>query len=231
MLRCRVATSLLWTLSGAAGRTVLFVLVLVVLARLLTPHDYGVVSAAMVVVRFSNILSQLGVGPALIQRPELRPAHVRTGLALSMLLGISLAAIVWLLASPITAFLRIEELRAVLAAMCLIFPIQAISVVADSLLQRELKFGRIALTELTSDALGYGLTGIALALAGYGYWALVGAILAQTLLRSILLLAARPHLLMPMLEPRAARELIYFGAGHTGGRGRASGLPTCPAWD
>jgi O-antigen/teichoic acid export membrane protein len=163
-------------------------------------------------------LSQLGVGPALVQRPELRPAHVRTGLALSVLFGLLLAAIVWLLASPIAAVLRIAELRPVLEVMALSFPVLAISVVADSLLQREMKFGRIAFAELTSEALGYGLTGIALALAGYGYWALVGAILAQSLLRTVLLLAARPHLLLPSLEARAARELIYFGAGHTGGR-------------
>jgi len=213
----RVGNSLLWSFSGAAGCTVLEVLLLVVLARLLTPQDFGIVAAALIVVRFSSMFSQLGVGPAIIQREELLAAHVRTGVALSLLFGAACGMVVLLLAAPAAALLRIEGLRPVLEVMCLLFPVQAMSVVAHSLLQRELKFGRIALAELPAVGLGYGLTGIALAAAGWGAWALVGAHLARTALRTALLIAVRPHPLVPRLDRRAARELLCFGTGHTGG--------------
>ncbi|NLX97042.1 MAG: lipopolysaccharide biosynthesis protein [Rhodopirellula sp.] len=217
MLRHRVAKSLLWSFAGAAGRTVLYMLVLVVLARLLTPEDFGILAAALIVVRISNMFSQLGVGAAIVQREKLDTVHVRTGVTLSALFGVFFGALVWFSAPAIAAFFRIEELRAVLEVVSLIFPVQALSVVADSLLQRELKFRRIALAELAAVALGPGLTGISLALAGCGVWSLIGAQLAQTTLRTIFLVVARPHTMMPLLDRRAACELVYFGTGQTGG--------------
>jgi PST family polysaccharide transporter len=114
--------------------------------------------------------------------------------------------------------LRIDRLEPVLKVMCLMFPIQAMSVVAESLLQRELKFGRVAFAELASVGLGYGVTGIAMALAGFGVWSLAGAHMGHAIVRTVLLFAARPHPLLPSADRRAARELVYFGAGMTGGR-------------
>ncbi len=216
MLGHRVAKGLLWSFTGAAGRTVLYMLVLVVLARLLTPEDFGILAAALIVVRISNMFSQLGVGAAIIQREELRTAHVQTGFFLSVLFGMAFAGLVWLAAPAIAAFFRIEELRAVLEVISLIFPVQALSVVADSLLQRELKFRRIAFAEMASVALGPGVTGISLALAGYGVWSLVGAQIAQTTFRTIFLVIARPHSIMPCLDQQAVYELVYFGTGQTG---------------
>ena len=57
---------------------VLKIVVLVLLTRLLSPADFGVVSAALIVIVFALTFSQLGLGPALVQRPDLQPAHIST---------------------------------------------------------------------------------------------------------------------------------------------------------
>src|SRR6266850_131 len=74
----RTISGMAWAAWGSAAAAVLKVVVLVLLTRLLTPADFGVVGAALVVISFSLIFSQLGLGPALVQRPVLEPGHVST---------------------------------------------------------------------------------------------------------------------------------------------------------
>ena len=71
---------------------VIQLLVIVVLARLITPAEFGVMGAATVVIALSQIVSQVGVGPAIIQRREVTQAHIRTAVTLSGTLGFLLGA-------------------------------------------------------------------------------------------------------------------------------------------
>ena len=83
-----------WVAWGSATVSLLRVLVLVILTRLLAPADFGLVSAALVVISFSLNFAQLGLGPALVQRPDLQPRHVSTAFYASIVFGVLVAAIV-----------------------------------------------------------------------------------------------------------------------------------------
>jgi PST family polysaccharide transporter len=83
------------------------------------------------------------------------------------------------------------------------------------LAQRELRFRRLAGVEAGAFAAGFIVAGPVLAWRGAGVWALVGALLTQNVLRTAALLARQPHPKRLLLEPRAARELLYFGGGLT----------------
>jgi PST family polysaccharide transporter len=76
-------------------------------------------------------------------------------------------------------------------------------------------WGRIMWVNLAAFVLGYALTGCVLALQGYGAWALVGSQLAQTLLRTILLLRVSPHPKRLLVAGAEIRELARFGRGYT----------------
>jgi PST family polysaccharide transporter len=211
-------SGLFWTSLATAAHFILLLLVLVVLARLLTPADFGLATAALMAIGFSAIFSQLGIGPAVVQRADLQTAHLRSGFTLSVLLGVLLAVLTWVTAPAVAAFFRLEGLTPLLRALSLIFPLQGLAVVAESLLQRELRFRCLAALDVITIVLGYGVVGITLAALGFAAWALVGAHLAQTVLRTILLLFIRPHPAWPLLERRACAELLYFGGGFTAGR-------------
>lgn len=211
----RTLGALFWSSSGTGVQAVLQVIVTVILARLLTPADFGLVSAAMVAVGFCQIFAQLGVGPAIVQRPELAARHLRTGFTLSMMFGLLLAGLVTLLAPAISRFFRMEGLTLVLRALALIFVLKSLSVVSESLLQRELRFRSLASVQVASFALGYGLVGVSLAWFGFGAWALVSAQLAQTTLEAVILLVIQPHPKRLSLNVRAFKELMYFGGGMT----------------
>lgn len=204
-----------WLAAGNGARAVLKLAVLAILGRLLAPADFGLLAAAGVVIWFSLIFSSVGVGPALVQRAEIERRHLATALTSSLLLGVLLAGVIALLAPAIAALFGLERLTPVLRALALVFPIAAVSTVAESLLQRDLRFAAIARSELISYALGYGVAGVGLAAMGYGVWSLVGAELAKTTTKSALLMRSTPGAGRAGFERRAFLELLRFGSRYT----------------
>ena len=196
---------------------VLKIAVLVLLTRLLSPADFGVVSAALLVIVFSLTFSQLGLGPALVQRPELHPRHVSTAFLASSAFGLIAGGMVWLLAPLIAQFFRMENLAPVVRVLALLFPVMGFSAVAESLLQRELRFRILANVDVLTYAVGYGL-GVILALLGWGMWSLVAAHLLQSALRAAILLRVEPPKLRPPPTWASFWELMNYGVGQSAGR-------------
>jgi O-antigen/teichoic acid export membrane protein len=218
-LKQRALGGFLWLSMGNASRAVLKIAVVAVLARLLVPAEFGLVAAASVVIWFSMVFSTLGVGPALVQRPSLQPVDVSTGFIASIGLGVVVGGLIFLLAPQIAGLFRLPELAPLLQVMALVFPLAALGSVSECLAQRELRFRAIAATELVSYAIGYGVGGIALAWLGFGVWALVGAELIKTLVKSVVFLRVRPLGVPMRFEVRVFGDLLRFGSGYT-----ASGL-------
>jgi O-antigen/teichoic acid export membrane protein len=204
-----------WMASASGANAVLRILVLIVLTRLLTPVDFGVVSAALIVIGFSAVFSQLGLAPALVQRRDLEPVHIQTAFVSSAVFGLAFAGLIWLLAPQIAAFFHMRDSADVLRTLAWLFPLRGVSSVAESLAQRDLGFSWLAKRDVLSYALGYGVVGIGLAWAGWGVWALVAAQLAQGVLDAGLLLARYPPSWRIAPSGRAFRELLDFGAGFT----------------
>lgn len=214
----RTLSGLFWMFTGTGAHAVLEALVLIILARLLTPSDFGLVGAALVVVGFSLIFSQLGIGPAIVQRPKLEQRHLCTGFMISMLFGAVLTGIILFAAPVISGFFRMDGLTPVMRVMSFVFLLQGLSVVAESLLQRDLRFNWLAGVRIVSFAIGYGVVGVSLAFMKFGVWALAWAHLGQAILRAAMLLIVQPHPKLLRFDWRSFRELIYFGGGFTAAR-------------
>ncbi len=194
------------------------ILVLVLLTRLLSPADFGVVGAALVIITISLTFSQLGLGPALIQRPVLEPGHISTAFFASTGFGIVAAGIVWLIAPLLALFFRMDQLTPIVRWLAIVFPILGLTTVAENLLQRDLRFRLLANTDVVAYAVGYGVVGVVLALLGRGVWALVAAQVTQVCVRSIVLLRAAPPLFHPRPRRRWFNELLGYGAGVSAAR-------------
>jgi O-antigen/teichoic acid export membrane protein len=214
----RALGGMLWTFSGTGLQAVVQLLVLMVLGRLLTPTEFGLMGAAAVVIALSQIVSQVGVGPAIVQRRDLEPTHVRVAFTISGALGFVLGAAVWLGAPAIAAFYRIPAVAPVLQGVALLFPIDGLNTVGESLLVRQLRFRLFVALEVGSYVLGYACVGVVLAWRGYGVWSLVAANLAQVTLRTIGMYVATLHPVRPSLNWRATRDLLSYGFGHSLGQ-------------
>lgn len=214
----RTLSGLFWMSLATGANVFSLLLVLVVLARLLTPADFGLAAAAVVVIGFLAIFAELGIGPAVVQRQELQTTHVRSAFTMSFGLGIVSYGLCWLAAPVIAGLFGLEELTPILRVLSLVFPVQGLGTVAESLLQRELRFRCVAGLDTVAAVLGYGGVGITLAVLGCAAWSLVGAQLAQACLRTILLLVFRPHPVRPLFDRRASADLLGFGGGFTAAR-------------
>jgi O-antigen/teichoic acid export membrane protein len=214
----RAINGMVWVAWGGGATAVLRVVVLVLLTRLLSPADFGVVGAALIVIGFSLTFSQLGLGPALVQRPHLEPCHISTAFFASTALALVIAGVVWLVAPLIGGFFRMEQLAPVVRALAPMFPIVGVSTVAENLIQRDLRFRLLANTDVVAYGVGYGLVGGVLALLGQGVWSLVVAQVTWALLRTAMLLRAVPPILSPRPTWACFRELMEFGVGQSAAR-------------
>ncbi len=206
---------IMWMSYGKAAFFVLQLVVVGVLARLITPAAFGVVNAALIVTGFSAIVSQLGLGPALVQRPELERRHIDTAFTFSFLFGLSLGAILWFGAPYAATFLRMPDVTPVMRALSWVFPLNGLQTVGQSLLSRDLHFSWLANLDVVSYGIGFGVVGIVTALLGWGVWALVAAQIGQSLGRTAVLLWKHPPRLRLIFDGPAFRDLAYFGGGFT----------------
>jgi O-antigen/teichoic acid export membrane protein len=166
---------MLWSGVGTLAQAVGQFAVLAALARFVTPAEFGVVSAALIVIGLGRMVTEGFVGPALTQRPGLTDEQVRTGFALSLLTGIGCTVLLWLAAPAVAEFFRMPALVAVTRGLALMLVVQVFAVVPLALLQRELRFRAIGTAEALSFLLGFAPLGIGLAVAGAGVWSLVAA--------------------------------------------------------
>ena len=211
----RTAVGVLWTALSMGAQSAMQLVAFVVLARLLSPKEFGLFAATLVVIGLCEIFSELGVGPAIVQRPTLEERHLRVGFTLSLLIGGAVAGLVWAGAPAIAAFFHSAELVHVVRAACLVFLCHGISMVAQASAQRELRFGWLAGVDAIAFTAGFVVAGPALAWLGFGVWALIGALVTQHFLRMLMLLVGQPHPKRLLLEQRAIGELLYFGGGFT----------------
>jgi teichuronic acid exporter len=209
----RTISGMLWNMSGAAVQAALQLAIVSVLARLLVPQDFGLVGAAVVVIEFCQIFTQIGVGPAIVQRSDLRKEHVCAGFTLSMLIGVVFGGLLYLAAPGLARFFRMENLSAVIRALAWGYPLAGPTVVAEALLLRRMQFPRLVAVEVVSYALSYGAVGITLAALGWGIWALVAAYLFQVGLKVVGFLLVGSLQMGFSLDRQALRHLLTYGAG------------------
>ena len=162
-----------------------------VVVRLISPEDYGVVGSAALLLGLLGLLADFGIGAAVITMRDLSTERLRQLNGAAMLFGALTALLCIAAAWPIGAFFRSTDVTMVVMAMSATLVIAGFRSVPASLLQRSMRFRTLALIE-AGQALAGMLATVALALAGWGYWALVGGAVVQSALYTTLVLRSQP---------------------------------------
>ncbi len=202
-------SAVLWQAARLGGTKLIFLVRTLVLALLLVPDDFGLLAISLVAVDLLMSLTNFGMVPALVQRPEAdrREYDVAWTIAVIRAVGVAAAAA---LAAPLVASLFAEPRATPLIAVIALRPVlEAGSSIKLAALIRALRFRSLALLDL-ADALVH--TGVAIALAEpAGVWALVYGSLAGRAVYVILSYGFAPHRPRLALDAVAARPLIEFG--------------------
>ena len=153
----------------------------VVLARLLTPHDYGVIGMLTIFLAVSNTFIDGGFGSALIQKKRPTDEDYSTILYWNIALSLSLYGVLFLCAPLIAQFYGLPLLSDVLRVQGLVLILNATRIVQRNQLRKQLKFKKVAIINCSANAVSLIVT-FFLAWKGFGVWALV----VQQLLLSFL---------------------------------------------
>ena len=210
--------ALKWSFLSELAAKAIQPVVFIVLARLLTPEDFGVMTAAMMVIAFSQIFWEAGMGKALIQRKTYIKEAANAAFMINIGLGIFIAGLLYLFAQPLAqTFFQDDRVTAVLQVMTLQVLLGALGSVQTALLQKEMGFKKLFGVRFATVSLP-GLASIPLAWHGWGYWALVAGTLAGSFAQVIMLWRMsrwRPGLARDSV---VTKETAEFGAwvGATG---------------
>lgn len=189
--------------------------VMPILARLLSPHEYGVVSLAMPVVLLLMVFADAGVGQSLIKEDENNKVVWSSSFWMTVLIGLVLT-LVCIVVSPLVAFGFGEpDLGPVTRALAVIAFLQAAATVPGVRLQKHGRFSTIAVIEVISMVLGLGVA-LLTALKGFGYWALVFQQVTQFTVRAGLTIPISGYRPLAVLRVSALGEHLRFGRSMLG---------------
>ena len=144
----------------------------IVLARLLSPDDYGVVGFVMVFVGLADVLIDGGLGNALIQKKDICRDDVSTVFTTNLLLSIVLFFLFFIFAPFIEHYVNIENFSLFLRVEAIMILLRALYVVHFSILNREMDFQKIAFISLAASTFSI-IVAISMAYSGFGVWSLI----------------------------------------------------------
>ncbi len=208
-LRARVAHSMFWVAWSRGALQLLTFAATLFVARILVPADYGVMALATFFIAQATMLSEMGLGSAIIQFRDLDRRELDTCFWITMTLATGSFVALYLSAPLIARWFGVPRLADVLPVLSLVLPLTACRVVSDSLLRKRLALDRVSQAEVIAAAVTLPVT-IGCALAGLGVWTLVIAALVGPTLRSAATFAFAPWLPGFRIGGERAREVVRF---------------------
>ncbi|MGZ4852906.1 MAG: MOP flippase family protein [Halobacteriota archaeon] len=170
-LKTKTVSGIGWSATSQVARLLMQILISAILARLLTPNDFGLIAMVVVFSNFVAIFSNLGLSSAIVQRKELPEGALSSifwiGLGTGALLTIALAAS----APLIAAFYAEPRLTPLIVFISTTFFISSFGLVPTALLVKEMRFKALSLIGIATLAIA-GPISVFLAFAGYGVWSL-----------------------------------------------------------
>ena len=206
----RAARSTIWSIVSQMAQASMGLVGFLVLARYLTPADYGLVGMASTVTAALGAIGDAGIVSGLIRAKDAGPTNQASAFWLSVGAAVALSAFAVLAAPVLGVYYRESGVTALAVALGLGFLLAVPGRVSTALLSRELRFGALAVSSIASNVLGLGAAWGAAA-HGAGPWALAVQTLTTFAAQSALLLLQRRYVISPRrVSHDASRSLGAF---------------------
>jgi O-antigen/teichoic acid export membrane protein len=162
-----------------------------VLSRLLTPADFGLIAIVSVLIAFFNLLAEMGIGPAIIQRQDLQTRDYQELFSFTIFVGVILSILFAVSSTFIASFYDDARLVLLCRVLALSIMFNCLNIVPNAILLKEKDFKFIMYRQLLVQILSGG-TGIFFAFNGFGVWSLVIYTLSSSLLIFVFNYIKRP---------------------------------------
>lgn len=208
-LKTKTISSLFWKLFERGGNAVIQLVVQVVMARLLSPDEFGALAIMLVLINFGNVIVLSGLNTALVQSSSTDEDDCSTVFWLSFGLSILMYAAVFVVAPLLADFYQIAALTSTLRVLALLFLINAFNSVQVAIVQRALEF-RIIFFATIASILTSGFIAIASAIMGAGLWALVLQQLIYQIVNCVVLAGQVRWIPRIVFRTKKAKNLFSF---------------------
>lgn len=214
-LRISVGRGAVATASAQAVKVATQVLSVIVLSRLLSPQDFGIVAMCAPVLAFIALFQDFGLTQATVQKRAVTHDDVNYLFWINIAVSVGLACLMMGAAPLVAAFYGEQRVGPLIAAMAL--PIVAYGLGAQhlALLNRRMDFGRLAIIEIASAVAGF-CAAVAWAVIDRSYWALYAGTLMSAILPTVCYWASSRWVPGLPRKSEGAGALLNFGAGITG---------------
>ena len=210
-LQSKVLSSLIWKSFERTGAKIIAFIVSIILARLLSPDDYGAIALITIFTAVAQVFIQGGFTQALIQKKDTDDLDYSSVFYCSLSISIILYLLIYFIIAPCVAvFYEMPILTDVLRVLSLTIVIGTYNSMQNTLLAKKLLFKKLFWSSFGSIIFA-GILGVVFAYAGFGVWALVAQQLSAVIMTSIIMtftIKWRPKLLFSL-----ARLKVLFGFG------------------
>ena len=179
-----VFVALIWKFLEKGSYQVILFIVTLVLARLLTPDDYGTVAIVLVLINLATVFVEGGLSTALVQKKECTQCDYNTILYFSIIVSIALYSLLWLFSSNLANFFSKPELENIVKSLGLTLILNAVNSVQKAYLIKKMLFKKLFYSSLIGVSIS-AVIGIFMAYLGVGIWSLVVQQLSMSLLITV----------------------------------------------
>lgn len=202
----------LWSVSGVFIDKIFGFVVFLLLARLLSPEEFGIAALSLVFIEIAQVIARCGITDAIVKSKRIFPFMADTAFITSISIGMIFTCFFFLM-SPVAGLIyKSEQIEDIIKLMSLIFVINSLGMVHEGLITKTFGFKSLAVRNFTGTLIG-GIVAIILAFNGYGVWALVIQRLIITLWNTIIVWVSHPYRPQCRFSKKASLHMIKFGAG------------------
>ena len=206
----KVISSLKWMAVFKFSGQLLNWAITIVVIRLLTPEDYGLMSQAMILIGLLALINEMGMGAALIQRQELDKQLSSQVMALALLINFFIFVLLLLLSPLVASFFGEPDLVEIIVILGIGFLCQSFAVIPSAILSRRMEFKKKALVDLLTMVSSSVVT-LVLALQSFGVWALVTGHLVGIFVRVVGVNIASKYWILPSFKLAGLKRVFQFG--------------------
>lgn len=182
----KASKAVAWSAVKGWGAQLIGLVVFTLLARFLSPEEFGLVALALVFIAFTQMFVDQGLSVAIIQYTNPTDGHLSTAFWTNVCAGIVLMSVSFLSAELVSEIFRQPELENVLKWLSTVLFLNSLVSVQAALFRKSLRFRPVAISTISSSTVG-GFVGVLMAYSGYGVWSLVAQQLIQSTLQILIL--------------------------------------------